>query len=208
MATVTATGRDEAIPAGELDFRWYGGRVSVCFTATVGERWRRSIERLRAPEDLARWFRESGLTDRDPAVTARHLRNARLLREALYRTFTAWRLGASPRRADVEFVNRWATRPVAGPALAVAGGRARLEPTVNDAPGLLATIAADAVDLLCGPFAGRIRECEHDDCALLFVDESRSGRRRWCSMDACGAKTKMSAYRRRQREADGVSLPR
>jgi predicted RNA-binding Zn ribbon-like protein len=200
---VAAAERDEAIPAYELAFRWYGGRVSVCFTATLGERWRRSIERLRSPKDLARWFHESGLTDGEPVVTAAHLRTARLLREALYRTFTAWRLGRSPSRTDVELVNRWATRPVAGPALALARGRARLEPTVRDVPGLLATIAADAVDLLCGPFADRIRECERDDCALLFVDESRSGRRRWCSMDACGAKTKMSAYRRRQR-ASGV----
>ncbi len=31
----------------------------------------------------------------------------------------------------------------------------------------LATIARDAIDLVCGPLAGRVRECAADDCALL-----------------------------------------
>ncbi|MEV6911021.1 CGNR zinc finger domain-containing protein [Amycolatopsis sp. NPDC051071] len=30
------------------------------------------------------------------------------------------------------------------------------------------------------------RECSADDCYLLFFDTSRSGNRRWCSMERCG----------------------
>lgn len=36
----------------------------------------------------------------------------------------------------------------------------------------------------------RIRSCEHEDCTLWFVDTSKAGRRRWCSMDTCGNRTK------------------
>jgi predicted RNA-binding Zn ribbon-like protein len=64
--------------------------------------------------------------------------------------------------------------------------------------GALAAVARDAVDLLSGPLAGRIRECGADDCALLFVDASRPGRRRWCSMEACGNRAKAAAFRRRE----------
>lgn len=32
----------------------------------------------------------------------------------------------------------------------------------------------------------RIRKCEYENCILSFVDTSKSGRRRWCSMDICG----------------------
>ena len=58
-------------------------------------------------------------------------------------------------------------------------------------------VARDAVDLLGGPLADRIRECSAGDCALLFLDTSRAGQRRWCSMAACGARAKMAAYRAR-----------
>lgn len=62
----------------------------------------------------------------------------------------------------------------------------------------LATIARDAVLLLGGPAAGRIKECEHPDCSTLFVDETQASRRRWCSMERCGNQVKVAGYRRRR----------
>jgi predicted RNA-binding Zn ribbon-like protein len=64
---------------------------------------------------------------------------------------------------------------------------------------VLSTIARDAIDLLAGPYAGRIRECAHPDCSRLFLDVSHAGRRRWCGMTACGNRSKSAAYRRRVR---------
>jgi predicted RNA-binding Zn ribbon-like protein len=64
----------------------------------------------------------------------------------------------------------------------------------------LATIARDAIDLLTGALAGRIRECAAPDCALLFVDSSRPGRRRWCAGEACGNRTRTKAYRQRRKQ--------
>lgn len=125
------------------------------------------------------------------------LRQARQLREALYRLFIAVRSVTPPQGADLDLVNRWATRPVPGPALLLRDDRLASSPAPPDAAALLTTVARDAVDLVTGPLAGRIRECERHDCALLFVDESRGAARRWCSMDICGARSKMSAYRRR-----------
>jgi predicted RNA-binding Zn ribbon-like protein len=191
------------LPADDLAFRWRGGRLSVNFTATVGERWRGCFERLREPADLARWFREAGLTNDAVAISAVRLTQARQLREALYRLFTAVRTAGSPEATDVAVVNRWATRPVAGAALRLDGGELARSPAPVDASGLLGMVARDGVDLLTGPLAGRIRECARDDCALLFVDESRAGARRWCAMDACGARSKMSTYRQR---SDGKPL--
>ncbi|ERK71913.1 hypothetical protein N136_01733, partial [Leifsonia aquatica ATCC 14665] len=61
----------------------------------------------------------------------------------------------------------------------------------------LGTIARDAVRLF-GPEAdGRIRECSADDCDLVYLDTSRSGNRRWCSMQRCGNRAKVRAHRAR-----------
>jgi predicted RNA-binding Zn ribbon-like protein len=80
-------------------------------------------------------------------------------------------------------------------AVVMGGGTTVVAPT---APAALATLARDAVDLFGGPLAGRIRVCSADDCGLLFVDTSRPGQRRWCSMERCGNRAKVREHRARQ----------
>lgn len=184
------------LPPEELRFHWKGGRLSLDFVATVGERWRRSFERLRTPEDLARWIDEAGLVAAPRRITAAQLDEGRALREAINRLA---RPGAQPRRGDRALVNRWAARPDIAPQLAP-GGTLAHRATGGVVEAVYATIARDAVDLLTGPLAGRIRECGAPDCALLFVDASRPGRRRWCSTTACGNRARTKAYRSRRKE--------
>jgi predicted RNA-binding Zn ribbon-like protein len=108
------------------------------------------------------------------------------------------------RAADVELVNRWAERPPLAPRLA-ADGNSTEPATRCPVETCLATIARDAVELLTSPLARRVRECAADDCALLFVDVSRGGRRRWCSMQACGNRAKARGFRERTRGAEAAA---
>ncbi|MGK2937640.1 MAG: CGNR zinc finger domain-containing protein [Solirubrobacteraceae bacterium] len=182
------------LPPEELRFHFKGGRLSLDFVTTVGERWRRSFERLRTPDDLRRWIGEAGLVPAPRRVTAAQLEDGRALREAINRLA---RPGARPHRGDHALVNRWAARPDIAPQLSADGELTHTRGTVE---AMYATIARDAIDLLTGPLAGRIRECGAPDCALLFVDASRPGRRRWCSTTACGNRARTKAYRSRRKE--------
>src|SRR3954463_9111402 len=121
----------------ELAFRWRGGRVSLNFTATVGERWRDGIERLPQPADLARWLVEAELAPAGGPVTTAELAKARGLREALYRVFTAVRTAEMPAPVDVATIDGWAVRPVPGTGLGLTGGRLHAVPAALDASGLL-----------------------------------------------------------------------
>jgi predicted RNA-binding Zn ribbon-like protein len=47
----------------------------------------------------------------------------------------------------------------------------------------------------------RIRRCARPTCVLLFLDVSKSGRRRWCDMAICGNRAKVAAHRARSRRA-------
>ena len=182
------------IPAYEYRFHFKSGRRSIDFVTTVGERWRRCFERLREPEDLGRWFVEAGVLDSPPAVSAALLDDARILREAIYRTAKLAGEG-TPRPDDIAEINRWAAREPLAPVMS----SQRLVSWGAPDPGraALGSIARDAIDVISGPLADRVKECERDDCALLFVDTSRPGNRRWCSMGGCGNRTKTAAYRRR-----------
>jgi len=184
------------LPAEELAFNFIAGRLCLDLAATVGERWRRCFERLRSPDDLGRWLVRARLVETAPTVDHDDLEAARELRGSIYR---AARLagGSPPDPFDVAEINRRAARPPFAPRLDETGRRvswASHEPVT----AALSTVARDAVDLLSGPLADRVRECAAPDCALLFVDASRPGRRRWCSMDGCGNRAKTVAYRRRR----------
>jgi predicted RNA-binding Zn ribbon-like protein len=183
------------LPPEELRFHWKSGRLCLDFVATVGERWRRSFERLIEPEDLARWMVGTGMLREPPTVSAQQLAAARGLREAINRLA---RPGVEPRPGDREELNRCASRTPLAPQLTT--GNECVWVAARSVEATLATVARDAIELLSSPLAERVRECAAPDCALLFLDTSRPGRRQWCSSDACGNRIRTKAYRDRQKE--------
>jgi predicted RNA-binding Zn ribbon-like protein len=186
----------EGLPDWELAFRFTAGRLCLAFCATVGERWQRNFERLRSAADYGRWVVEAGLLPSPPDVGQADLEAARELREAIYRGVRAAMDGHSAASADLKAVNAWAARPGFAPQLDFDWTK-RTEVPVDPVAATLSTVARDAVDLLGGPERHRIRECAAPDCALLFVDRSRPGTRRWCADNACGNRSRVADYRRR-----------
>jgi predicted RNA-binding Zn ribbon-like protein len=184
-------------PEEREGFTFRSGRLALDFTATLAARLKAEPrERLGVPEDLVRWLAAAGLGPGQPAGSEAELLAARELREAIHHL--AW---ACIRRepfppADRSVVNHWAAEPLPVPQLSAAG----LAWTGQGVRTGLAAVARDAVDLFGGELARRVRKCANPGCAILFVDTSRSGRRRWCSMAACGNKAKVSAFRRRRQD--------
>lgn len=184
------------VEAEELEFHFLAGRPCLDLVATIGERWRRGFERLRAPEDLGRWGVEAGLVDVAPDVTAEDLDLARRLRGAIARLLMAWGGGEALDRDDLAVLNAAAAAPDLAPTL-TAGGERAPRPT-GSASALLSAVARDAIQLVATGDPARLRECAADDCSLLFHDASRPGARRWCSMATCGNRHKTAQYRRRK----------
>ncbi len=61
---------------------------------------------------------------------------------------------------------------------------------------ILAIVAASALE---GTW-DRLKSCANDRCRWLYYDHSRNRTRTWCSMDVCGSRSKMRAYRARRRQ--------
>ena len=184
-------------------FRFRGGRLCLNFVATIG--WRDSpkpIERLPSSADFERWIVEAGIATTSPRISTKMLIEAHKLREAIYRIVNAVLHQKSFDVEDLNTVNHWASFRIESPQL-IADGKSLAIKTAaaQRAESVIAEIARDAVSLLGGQQQKRIRRCAREDCTLLFVDESRSGRRRWCSMNACGNRAKTVAYRRRSKFA-------
>lgn len=176
-----------------LAFPFIGGRHALNFVGTLGKRGQGDIERLGTPADLVRWAEEAGLAS--CSATAADLHAARQLREAMYRLTVSTVGRVAAQTEDVALVNEWAARETAVPVLALRSGTLQRGDSGSPASAVLAAVARDAIDLLTGPEAASIRGCEDPTCTLLFVDTSRGHRRRWCSMDRCGARAKMRTFR-------------
>jgi predicted RNA-binding Zn ribbon-like protein len=179
-------------------FSFRGGHPALDLCATLTGRAKPTPRDLLGDSgDLGRWlvaagFAPAGAPDQDDLATAGELR------EAIYALATARIAGSAPPRTARAALNRLAAQRGASPRLEESG----LVVWTDDTSALLATLASDAARLLGGPQAARIRQCAWETCTRLFIDASRAGDRRWCSMTACGNRAKVAEFRRRQKRAD------
>ncbi|TQV79688.1 CGNR zinc finger domain-containing protein [Denitrobaculum tricleocarpae] len=186
------------ISSADMAFHLNTGRLCLNAVASFGDWSGDQIERWPGAEDLGRWCVDSGLLPDAPQVTDEDLAAARALRAAIYRLVQVARAQGEFAPEDVALLNDWAARPALIPRL-----RGRGEELIwqADAPleAVLASVARDAVELLTSEVLDKIRECAADDCSVLFIDASRPGKRRWCSMNRCGNRMKKQAFRQRHK---------
>lgn len=181
-------------------FREGSGRICLDYVRTL--RYRNSpapVEELTDPEALAAWivqFGPWGNLAADPDLHA--VKSARTLREAIFRLVDLARAEGTPvnpSEGDRAVVNSAAGHDIPVPGL---GRDGRLTWTASDpVVATLAMVARDALDLITSPIAARVRECAGENCQAFFVDLSRPGQRRWCSMDTCGNRAKKRNLRAR-----------
>ncbi|WP_348652209.1 ABATE domain-containing protein [Streptomyces sp. 71268] len=184
-----------------VPYRFDPGALCLELVPTGGPgEWAR-YEVLHHPADLAVWAARSRLRPAPEIdVTPDEVVEAKRLRDALLRMATHQAHGQPLEAADLDVVNELALAPPLVPRLVGASDRRWARPATGRQ--LLSTVARDAIELFSGPYAHRIRQCATDNCYLLFVDTSRPGRRRWCSMQRCGNVHKVKALRARQATPD------
>ncbi|MER8105869.1 ABATE domain-containing protein [Kitasatospora sp. NPDC094016] len=192
-------GRDdsrEGRQRAKADFRFDDARLCFAFAGTLADRGADTpFERLARPEDLSRWAVESDCTTAAPPCTEADLGRARRLREAIQRTGRALADAAPPSPDDIALVNRAAAEPPSTPELAPDATTVHWH---GDAvAAVLSMVARDLIALCASEHRTRVRICGNPDCGAPFVDTSRAGARRWCSMKTCGALVKKRAYRAR-----------
>gem|GEM_PF-522855 len=180
--------------------RFQTGRPCLDLTHTGGYREYARWEILHDADDVARYL---GLIlgIEPPETTAADVAPTRDLRHALTRLARDYVAGLAQPLDAIEMINRFAAAPPLAPVLGPEGTVSHAPATAGQA---LSSLARDAIDLFGSPLVERIRICEGEMCELLFVDTSRPGKRRWCSMEWCGDHEKKRAAGRPVRRSDGT----
>lgn len=174
-------------------------RADLCLDFVNTRYWRgqaEPTETLNTPEDFAGWMANLGGPRPGRPPVRREYERAVELRETLYRLFDAEAQDKAPSTRDLEAFNQ---------ALAAAPARTTLrrergaygwdvDIKAGTALALLAPVLWSAGDLLAGTRLDRVRRCANPECGWIFLDDSRAGKRRWCSMQSCGNRAKAKRH--------------
>ncbi len=186
------------------DFLWVGNTPSLDWVNTQIVQDGRLVELLAGPEDFLAWLRYAGFSLQGEPGGARRLgaalhlakRFRAILRHGLGQLVKSRSLPPNVISATNEYIGRAAER---GKLVKRAQG---LELSqywhIESAPDYVVPIAMSFARFIAEGDLSRVRKCKNPACILFFYDTSKSGTRAWCSLDVCGNKMRMAAFRIRQ----------
>jgi predicted RNA-binding Zn ribbon-like protein len=182
-----------------------GGRLSIDFVNELGPASDFSWEELLRFLLLTRIISSErstqllALPQSDPQSAGALLGKARRLRSSLAEVFGAVIEKEALSRDWIEPINEVLRITEGHDELLQQNGRWGLEFVAREGglDWLLAAIARSAAELISEGPSAHLRICSNPSCGLFFYDNSRTRRRRWCSMSLCGNRHKVAAFSRR-----------
>jgi len=178
-------------------FTFHRGALALDFVGSVGSRASHEpVERMPDAVALAEWLRQAGLLEPDtPQPSHDEYWQAVALRESIARACAALIDAKPPHAADVDAINSAAADVMLGAPYLDSGlklaQRWRTEAPVRLALGRL---ALDAIQVIALERA-RLARCQLPSCGALLLSGDRGEPRRWCSMQTCGNRAKVAAFR-------------
>jgi predicted RNA-binding Zn ribbon-like protein len=182
-----------------------GGRLSIDFVNELGPSsdfsWEELLHFLLLTRIISseRSAQLLALPQSDPQSAGALLGKAQRLRTSLAEAFEALVDKEAVPRDSVEPINEVLRITEGHDELLQQNGRWGLEFVAREGglDWLLAAIARSAAELISEGPSAHLRVCSNPSCGLFFYDNSRTRRRRWCSMSLCGNRHKVAAFSRR-----------
>ncbi|MEW9305389.1 CGNR zinc finger domain-containing protein [Labrys portucalensis] len=195
-------------------------RDDLCIAFANTRSWRgreTPVERLHGVADLLAWTKRTGgeagerieqagrWAGEHPDDADRLFDEAIRLREALYRALAAIAEKQAVEERDfAALAQAIAQAPTRSRLVRTTDGYAwHVGPFAASPAHLLAPVLWSAGDLIPAAARYRIRRCANPECRFLFLDESKSGTRRWCDMATCGNRAKASRHYAKVRQDAG-----
>jgi predicted RNA-binding Zn ribbon-like protein len=166
--------------------------------------WTRDAEdTIDTPEKLKTWLVGLGLLGSDEPVSEADVRLARHFRAAT-RSLCAANNGMPLDERTNKVIAQ--INDVAPLKVTVRPyGQLDVEPGGTGVPRALSSILAVGYKATVTGEFPRFKACK--GCGWAYYDESKNSSRRWCDMGVCGSKTKVRAFRERQKAAKAGGDP-
>jgi len=199
--------------AGNLEL--VGGSLCLDFVNTATARGRTELrDYLTSFEALLAWSRNAGAISRTqirclaqsaaeaPKAAAFALDFAVQLREAIYRLLRSASAGRRPSASDLFMLNTALKEAGSRQAITIETGGLKWgwDFDLQDLRTMLWPVVRSTAELLTSPDLCRMRQCAREGCQWMFLDLSKNGSRRWCSMALCGSRAKSHRFYHRTRQ--------
>ena len=201
-------------------FVFDGGTLALDLLNTWRFNADQPLDLLQSPEDLVIWLAAAGLPDgaycaelsSSPPNRRILLDEALWLRRDILLIVQSLVTGELPPPYTVDALNRILTEsgtsfrldsltiPPEGDQEERMEGQLVLNvhEHISSVLGVLQPIALSTARIVTEANPTRIRQCASSNCMYWFLDTSKSGRRRWCSMSRCGNRAKVAKHYRQR----------
>ena len=199
------------MPSSPSYIRLLGGRLCLDYVNTTPSHselsWEGLVLLLEATRIVSadRGVQLLALPQSDPPAAEGLLLKARRLSASLRKALTAMHRKHRIAAEWVEPINEILRITEGHDELIFEDGAWRMEFVAREGglDWLLAAIARSAAELVAEGPKAPLRICANPQCGLFFYDKSRTHRRRWCSMSACGNRSKVATFARKHSPAHG-----
>src|SRR5258708_2153292 len=182
-----------------------GGRLSIDFVNVTPPAAEISWERLihfQNTRDIFPRGRGAHLMTRpqsEPQAAETLLSKARRLSSALRKVFTAMLRKQRTAGEWIEPINEVLRITEGHDELVGQDGLWKIEFVAREGglDWLLAAVARSGAEIIAEEPPPHLPLCANPPCGLFFYDNSRTRRRRWCSMAVCGNRSKVAAFARK-----------
>jgi len=142
----------------------------------------------------------------ESATAARALTRAKELREELFALVSAIAAGNTPPKSALAALREHWLAGTDAHELRFENGQviADIRADAADFDLIAAMVAYRMVEHVLSQPADRLRMCGGTNCAWVFIDSSKAGRRRWCDMAVCGNVAKAQRFYARARRRSGA----
>lgn len=194
-STATTDEPDEKPARG--DFRdgvpFLGGRlwIDLVNTRPVLGSPPEPVDLIATPADFARWTALAGIGAPGEADHAR----SHKLRAAFDTLFETMSAGGPPEGAALDTVERSLADVRLGLDLVHSEDGLKVVERLDGGP--LDALAVDFARFVCDYEAPRLKRCANPTCSMVFYDQGKNNRRRWCTMSLCGNRDKVARFRSR-----------
>ncbi|MGO4291418.1 CGNR zinc finger domain-containing protein [Chitinophaga sp. RAB17] len=204
-----------SVPKSISALRLDGGILCLDFVNTVDNRKKSTTcDYLSGFKELLQWYAHTKalspkiihtlerLAKDYPQKAAIVFEKSLALRELLHRLFTDMIAGKNPAAGDLVQFNTYLGEAYANIEISWSAGTGKLQFNAPALEQVYWWLVKSAVELYTGDKPAQIKECPA--CGWLFLDKSRNGSRKWCSMSTCGDVDKVTRnYQRTKRKKNG-----
>lgn len=145
------------------------------------------------------------IAGRTPDAAESTLQKAIVLREAVYRIFSAIANHQSVAEDDMNILNDFISQTFTYIRVSGSGTKFDLSwgEETDTLDQILWPVIHSATELLTAGQLDRVGQCDDDrGCGWLFYDHSRNRSRRWCSMETCGNRAKVQRHFEKKKSAN------